>query len=139
MFVDKLPTYPRASFLSPRVFGSLGLPLETCLFGDLPDSKRILVSCGSQAGLPACLPAITLVGEEGVELLLFVPGRGDVRALELMEVSVRPRMQLWEWWRETKSSGHILACHQVLCVSVTTASSLPTFLLLLLQSLGLDM
>lgn len=98
----------QGTFLS-RVFGSMGLALgtvssEICL---------ILASCGSQADLPA----FTLVGGEGVGLLLFVPGRGEPSAWELMKVSARPGMQLWEpereWWRETKSSCHKLACHHV--------------------------
>lgn len=56
MFVDKAAYV----FLSSWVFGSMGLA-GACPFRDLPDSKRILASCGSQAGLPA----FTLVGEEG--------------------------------------------------------------------------
>lgn len=88
----------------------------------MPDSKRILASCGSQAGLPA----FTLVGEEGVELLLFVPGRGEPRAWELTEVSGRLGRPLWElereWWRETKLLSHS-GLSRVLCASVTPVSS----------------
>lgn len=116
MFVDKLPTWSRA----PSFPGFLGVWIW--LWGLSVSSEICLILRGFWLPVvprQTCLP------------LPSWEGRGEPSAWELMKVSARPGMQLWEpereWWRETKSSCHKLACHHVPGASVTPASSsLPT-------------
>lgn len=132
MFVDKAAYV----FLSSWVFGSVGLApgpahSEICLILRgfwLPVVLRL-----------ACLP-LPLWEKRGVELLLFVPGRGEPRTWELTEVSGRPGMPLWElereWWRETKFLSHSGLSPSSLCIC-NSCLLLPTSRHLLQRSLGL--
>lgn len=109
MCVDKLPFILGIS--------ECGAGSGACPFRDLPDSKRILASCGSRTGLPA----LTRVGEGRVGLLLFVPGRGGPMAWEPRGVRGSPGVPLWElereWWRETKfPSRHTGLSPSSLCI-----------------------